>query len=129
VKVKCFGCDAVIEADDAAAVADAFVAHGRQSHTWAYPEEAIRNYARNYGEATERLTGATERVSEIGDVTVQPVTEDRVRDWLRFFDHDAFAATPTGPRAIARTPRAATPENLNARGGRPPDRGLSGPRS
>ena len=45
VKVKCFGCDAVIEADDAAAVADAFVAHGRQSHTWAYPEEAIRNYA------------------------------------------------------------------------------------
>jgi hypothetical protein len=74
VKVKCFGCDAVIEADDADAVADAFVAHGRQSHTWAYPEEAIRNYARNYGEATERLTGATERLSEIGDVTVQPVT-------------------------------------------------------
>ena len=55
VKVKGFGCDALIEADDADAVADAFVAHGQESHTWSYPEEAIRNYARNYAEATERL--------------------------------------------------------------------------
>ena len=94
MKVKCFACDAVIEADDSDAVADAFVAHGQESHTWAYPDEAIRNYARNYGEATERLTGATERLSEIGNVTVQPVTEDRVDDWLRFFDHDAFAGNP-----------------------------------
>ena len=58
MKVKCFGCDALIEADDSDAVADAFVAHGQKSHTWSYPEEAIRNYARNYAEATERLTGA-----------------------------------------------------------------------
>jgi hypothetical protein len=94
VKVKCFGCDAVIEAEAAAGVADAFVAHGRQRHTWAYSEEAIRTYARNYGEATERLTGPTERLSEIGDVTVQPVTADRVHDWLRFFDHDAFGGNP-----------------------------------
>ena len=28
MKVKCFGCDALIEADTADAVADAFVAHG-----------------------------------------------------------------------------------------------------
>jgi GNAT superfamily N-acetyltransferase len=94
VKVKCFGCDAVIEADAPDAVADAFMAHGQESHTWAYPEEAIRNYARNYVEATERLTGATERLSEIGAVTVRPVTGDRVDDWLRFFDHDAFAGNP-----------------------------------
>jgi hypothetical protein len=33
VKVKCFGCDALIEADDSDAVADAFVAHG-QRHLW-----------------------------------------------------------------------------------------------
>ena len=65
MKVKCFGCDALIEADDSDAVADAFVAHGQESHTWSYPEEAIRNYARNYAEATERLTGGTERLSEI----------------------------------------------------------------
>jgi hypothetical protein len=48
-----------MEADDADAVARAFVAHGQERHAWSYPEEAIRNYARNYAEATERLTGGT----------------------------------------------------------------------
>ncbi|HJZ70983.1 MAG TPA: GNAT family N-acetyltransferase [Vicinamibacterales bacterium] len=94
MKVKCFGCDVVIEADDPDAVAEAFVAHGRRSHTWSYPEEAIRNYACNYAEATERLTGGTERLSEIASTTVQPVTGDCIGDWLRFFDHDAFAGNP-----------------------------------
>ena len=67
VKVKCFGCDALIEADDSDALVDAFVAHGRESHAWSYPEEAIRNYARNYADATERLTGGRERLPEVGD--------------------------------------------------------------
>ena len=73
MKVKCFECAALMEAHDADAVAHAFVAHGQERHVWSYPEEAIRNYARNYGEATERLTGGTERLSEIADVTVQRV--------------------------------------------------------
>jgi GNAT superfamily N-acetyltransferase len=95
VKIKCFGCDAVIEADDSDAAVEAFVAHGQGSHTWSYPVEAIRNYARNYAEATERLTGGTERVSsEIAGITVHPVTKDRIDDWLRFFDHDGFAGNP-----------------------------------
>jgi hypothetical protein len=94
VNVKCFGCDALIEADDSDAIADAFVAHGQKSHTWSYPEDAIRNYARNYADATERLTGGTERLSEIADITVHPVTRDRIDDWLRFFDNDAFAGNP-----------------------------------
>jgi hypothetical protein len=94
VKVKCFGCDALIEADDSDAVADGFVAHGQGSHTWSYPEEAIRNYARNYVEAAERLTGGTERLSEIAAITVHPVTKERIDDWLQFFDHDAFAGNP-----------------------------------
>src|SRR5262245_23278249 len=84
----------MIEARECDAVADAFVVHGLESHTWSYPEEAIRNYARNYAEATERLTGATERLSAIADVTVHPVTPDRIDDWLQFFDHDAFAGNP-----------------------------------
>src|SRR5262245_26829596 len=50
VKIKCFACDALIEADDSDAVTEAFEAHGRESHTWSYPPEAIRNYARNYAE-------------------------------------------------------------------------------
>jgi hypothetical protein len=94
MKVKCFECAALLEAGDVDGVVQAFVAHGRQSHTWSYPEEAVRNYARNYGEATERLTGVTERLAEIGEVTVHPVAEDRVDDWLRFFDHDGFAGNP-----------------------------------
>jgi hypothetical protein len=55
---------------------------------------SIRNYARNYADATKRLTGSTERLSEIGEVAVHRVTDDRIDDWLRFFDHDAFAGNP-----------------------------------
>jgi len=94
MNVKCFGCDVEIEASDADACANAFLAHARESHTWTYPEEAMRTYARNYAEATQRLTGSTERRTEIGDVTVHPVNEDRIDDWIRFFDHDAFAGNP-----------------------------------
>jgi GNAT superfamily N-acetyltransferase len=111
VKVKCFGCEAVIEGDDADAVADAFVTHGQKSHSWQYPEEAIRNFARNYAEATERLTGGMERLPEIGDVTVHPLAEDRVDDWLWFFDHDAFAGNPDWASCYCLEPHVpATPE-------------------
>ena len=111
MKVKCFGCDALIEADAADAVVDAFVAHGQQSHTWSYPEEAIRDYARNYVEATERLTGGTERLPEIGGITIHPVTRDRIDDWLNFFDHDAFAGNPDWASCYCLEPHVpATPE-------------------
>jgi len=112
VKVKCFACDAVIEADDSDAIGDAFVAHGQESHTWSYPEEAIQSYAHNYADATERLTGGTERLSEIGDITVYPVTNDRIGDWLRFFDHDAFACNPDWASCYCLEPHVpATPEH------------------
>jgi hypothetical protein len=64
----------------------------REKHAWPYPEAAVRTCARNYAEAVDRLTGSVQRRSEIGDVTVHPVTLDRVGDWLRSFDHDARAA-------------------------------------
>src|SRR5262245_23230986 len=111
MKVKCFGCDALIEADDSDAIVDAFVAHGQESHTWSYPEEAIRNYARNYADATERLTGGTERLSEIGDVTVHPLSKDLIDDWLQFFDHDGFAGNPDWASCYCLEPHVpATPE-------------------
>ena len=111
MKVKCFGCDALIEAGAADAVVDAFVAHGQQSHTWSYPEEAIRDYARNYVEATERLTGGTERLPEIGGITIHPVTRDRIDDWLNLFDHDAFAGNPDWASCYCLEPHVpATPE-------------------
>jgi len=112
VKVKCFGCDALIESDDSDAIVDAFVAHGKERHTWSYPEGAIRNYARNYAEATERLTGGTERLSEIADINVHPVTSDRIDDWLRFFDYDAFAGNPDWASCYCLEPHVpATPEH------------------
>ena len=111
MKVKCFGCDATIEADGADDIVDAFVVHGKERHTWSYPEEAIRNYARNYAEAIERLTGGAERLSEIGDVTVHPVSEDRIGDWLRFFDHEAFSGNPDWASCYCLEPHVpATPE-------------------
>jgi GNAT superfamily N-acetyltransferase len=93
--MECFAEDARIEADDAEAIEERFLAHARESHDWTYPEEALRNYARNFAEATERLTGSTERLPEIGDVVVHRVAEDRIDDWLHFFDHDAFAGNPS----------------------------------
>jgi len=92
--MECFAGDARIEGDNVDAVADRFVAHATESHDWPYREEALRNFARNFAEATVRLTGDTQRLGEIGEVTVYPVTEDRIDDWIRFFDHDAFAGNP-----------------------------------
>jgi GNAT superfamily N-acetyltransferase len=109
VKVKCFECAALLEADGVHAVVDAFVTHGRDEHTWSYPEEAVRNYARNYGEATERLTGSTERLAEIADVAVHLVTEGRVDDWLRFFDHDGFADNPDWASCYCLEPHVPAP--------------------
>jgi len=109
VKVKCFGCDAVIEAPDVDSVVDEFAAHGQKDHTWAAPEEAIRNYARNYAEACQRLSGDTTRRAEIGEVAVHPVTEDRVGDWLRFFDHDGFAGNPSWASCYCLEPHVPAP--------------------
>ena len=56
MKVKCFGCDAVIEADVADAVADAFVAHGQESHTGRTPggDPELRPELRRGDRATHR---------------------------------------------------------------------------
>jgi GNAT superfamily N-acetyltransferase len=111
VWVKCFGCDALIEADNSDGVVNAFVAHGQQDHTWSYPEQAIRNFARNYADATERLTGGTERIPVIANIAVHPVTNDRIDDWLRFFDHDGFAGNPDWASCYCLEPHVpATPE-------------------
>lgn len=95
MKITCFGCDAIIEAPDVAAIADAFVAHARDAHTWTFPETALRNYACNYAEAVERASGEVQRRDTIGAITIRPVTPESLADWQRFFDHDAFADNPS----------------------------------
>ena len=94
MQVKGFEGAAVIEAADTEGATDAFVAHARDAHTWTYPEQALRTYARNYAEATERLSTDTQRLPEIAAISVLPVDEARIDDWLRFFDRDAFAGNP-----------------------------------
>ena len=115
MKVKCFGCAALLEAADGDACARAFIAHGNEKHKWSYPEEALGNYARNYGEATERLTGETERLSEIAEITVHAVTRDRVDDWLRFFDRDGFAGNPDWASCYCLEPHVPAPPEMPER--------------
>lgn len=115
MKIECFGCDEAIEAADADAIADRFVAHAGERHEWSYPEEALRNYARNFGEATERLSDSVERLPEIGDVEVHPVTEERVGDWLQFFDHDAFAGNPDWASCYCLEPHEPAPPEMPER--------------
>jgi GNAT superfamily N-acetyltransferase len=84
---ECEDCHGTVSGDDLAAFGDAYVVHVREHHAdWPFPDVAIRNYA----EATQRATGPTERLETIGAVEVHPVTEDRIGDYLAFFDRDAF---------------------------------------
>ena len=110
--MECFAGDARVEGDSVDVVADRFVDHARESHDWPYPEEALRNYARNYAEANVRLTGDTKRLSHIGEVTIHPVSQPRIDDWINFFDHDAFAGNPDWASCYCLEPHLpATDEN------------------
>lgn len=70
----------------------AFLAHAREAHPdWAmFPDLSVRNF----GEALLRLTGRRERLESIGSIVVEPVTAERIDDWLSFFDHDGFVDNP-----------------------------------
>jgi GNAT superfamily N-acetyltransferase len=88
----CDECGAEVSAADDDAFGRAFLEHAREMHAdWApYPDVAVKNY----GEALLRLSGRRERLESIGSIAVQPVTEERVDDWLSFFDHDGFVGNP-----------------------------------
>lgn len=90
MEFNCFECEQTISASDLSGLGSAYLTHARTRHDWPYPDQAIRNYA----EATQRLTGATERLPAISDPMIQPVSCDRIEDWLEFFDHDAFVGKP-----------------------------------
>jgi GNAT superfamily N-acetyltransferase len=116
MKSGCFACEVVVEGDDAEAVADRFVEHAAKDHDWSYPEHSLRQYAINYAAAVERVDGPTERLSAIGEVTVHPVTADRIDDWLRLFDREGFAGNPDWASCYCREPHepptADDPERL-----------------
>jgi GNAT superfamily N-acetyltransferase len=107
---RCELCDVVVSADDLSAFGDAMLGHIRTAHPEApWPDDAIRDYA----EATQRLSRRTDRMAALGEVTVHPVTEDRIDDWLRFFDRDAFADNPAWAACYCAEP------HLEPRGGGP----------
>ena len=84
-------CDEEVSAADDDAFPAAFLAHVRAAHPdWAFPDVMVEVV----GEALLRQTGGTERLDDIGDVTVEPVMPDHLDDWLDFFDHDAFVDRP-----------------------------------
>jgi GNAT superfamily N-acetyltransferase len=112
VQVKCFACDTLVDEPTLDAAIAAFLAHGGEVHAWSYPEQALRNYARNYAEAVERITGDSERLSGISSITAHPVDGALVDDWLHFFDRDAFAGNPDWGACYCVEPHLpATPEN------------------
>jgi GNAT superfamily N-acetyltransferase len=113
ITVACDECGADVTGPTLDAFSDAFLAHVRTVHAdWPYPDIAVRNY----GEAHVRLTGRTERLESISSVAVEPVTPERLDDWLSFFDHDAFAGNPAWAACYCsephQYPRGAAPEDV-----------------
>lgn len=87
----CDFCERRLDADDEPALIDLVSRHFAESHA----EYEIGTVAvENYFAAAHRLTGATERLEKIGDVTTVPAGVERLDDILSFFDHDAFAGMP-----------------------------------
>lgn len=115
MKLDCFECGETIEAEELEAFGEALLAHARARHEWPYPDQAIRNFA----EATQRLTGGAERLPEIGALAVHPVTEDRLDDWLSFFDHDAFVGCPEWAACYCLEPHVRTPDETQPAGDHP----------
>ncbi len=64
----------------------------------------------NYIDAEYRLSGPTERLDTIGDVSVAPVGPADIDDVVAFFDHDAFSDKPEWAMCYCRCHHAASPE-------------------
>lgn len=85
------GCAAEVSAPDDDAFPTAYLAHVREAHPdWPYPDLTVEVV----GEALLRLSGGTDRLDRLGEVTVEPVVPDHLDDWRTFFDHDAFVDRP-----------------------------------
>jgi GNAT superfamily N-acetyltransferase len=94
VWIECFEKDERFDGDDVEALIEQLLAHVRATHDVPYPDAELRLWARNFADASVRGDGPTARLPSIGSIEVHPVTEERIDDWLRFFDRDAFADNP-----------------------------------
>ncbi len=97
--IGCFDGDVRLDAEgegdsSVETLVDRFVAHVRATHDVAYPDDELRIWARNFAEASVRADGPVGRRPSIGTIDVHPVSADRIDDWLRLFDRDAFPDNP-----------------------------------
>ena len=84
-------CGVVLAGEDL----DALVADGVDHYGSVHPELGLNETSiRNYFEAEARLDGPTERLDEIGGITVHRIEPGRRADILEFFDRRAFAGNP-----------------------------------
>ena len=87
----CPFCQVPLDGVDLDAFGRVGLAHVRSEHPdLPYPDMAVRNFF----EGMARMTGGTERLESIGPIEVHPVTDDRIDDWLAFFDFDATTTIP-----------------------------------
>jgi GNAT superfamily N-acetyltransferase len=106
MQLACFECGAEVHGQDLDDLGEQFLAHARADHEWPFPDQGIRNYA----QATQRLTGPSERLPAIGEVVVHPVDDSRLDDWARFFDHDAFVGKPEWAACYCLEPHVRVPD-------------------
>lgn len=106
MEVTCFECQTSLGADSLASLGETLLTHARSDYDWPYPDQAIRNYA----EATQRLTGGSERLESVGDAAIHPVSDERIDDWLEFFDHDAFVGSPEWAACYCLEPHVHRPD-------------------
>lgn len=86
----CF-CGVVLEGDDM----DALVAAGVTHFDSVHPDlQLIEVQIRNYLEGELRIDGPTERLEEVGDIVVKPVSAETREDIIEFFNRRAFADNP-----------------------------------
>ncbi|MDY0908771.1 GNAT family N-acetyltransferase [Microbacterium sp. CFBP9034] len=109
--IECFDKDARFEGDEMESLVEQLVDHVRATHDVPYPDDEIRLAGRNFAEASVREDGPVERLASIGRVEVHAVTDDRIDDWLGFFDRDAFPDNPDWGSCYCLDPHAGdTPE-------------------
>ena len=107
MELTCFECQATIAAEDEDALRESFLTHARSDHQWPFPDMGIRNYA----SAVLRLAPVRERVDSLGAVEVHRVTEDRIDDWIAFFDREAFAGKPEWASCYCLEPHEFDPQS------------------
>ncbi|HEY7293817.1 MAG TPA: GNAT family N-acetyltransferase, partial [Dehalococcoidia bacterium] len=84
-------CQQRFEGADEEALFRALRAHSDETHAaLKLSDQQVRDYVA----AALRATGGTERLERIGTPEIHALTPERLDDFLRFFDHDAFANNP-----------------------------------